>query len=82
MEAWRILATVLLAVPGLIGVLIVMATARDRTGRAGAVAVAGLVAFTALAVACVLTLTVLPVAVTWGLAGFVALGTAVLALAS
>lgn len=82
MEAWRILATVLLAVPGLVGVVIVMALARDRTGRPGTVAVAGLVSFTALAVACVLTLTVLPVPVTWGLAGGVALMVSVAALVS
>ncbi|WP_019809272.1 hypothetical protein [Saccharomonospora halophila] len=82
MEAWRILATVLLAVPGLVGVAIVMALARDRTGRPGTVTVAGLVSFTALAVACVLTLTVLPVPATWALAGGVALMVSVAALVS
>ncbi|EID54690.1 hypothetical protein [Saccharomonospora xinjiangensis] len=82
MEAWRILAAALLVVPGVIGILLVMAKARERTGESSAVAVTGLVALTALVVAAVLTLTVLPVVVTWVLSGAVALTVSVLALAS
>ncbi|NIJ10023.1 hypothetical protein FHU38_000367 [Saccharomonospora amisosensis] len=77
MEAWRILATILLGVPGILGVLLVIAKARERSGSAATAAVAGLVCATALAVGCVLTLTVLPAAVTWGVAATVAVGVAV-----
>ncbi|EHK86003.1 hypothetical protein ACWGRK_04725 [Saccharomonospora azurea] len=82
MEAWRILATALLGVSGLIGTLLVMARAREKTGRGTTVAVTGLVGLTALAVAAVLTLTTLPGPVTWALAGATALIVSVLALAS
>ena len=82
MEGWRIFATALLAVPGVIGVLLVMAKSRERTGRSTIVAVTGLVGVTALAVVCVLTLTVLPGAAAWTLAGVVAVTVSVLALAS
>lgn len=80
MEAWRILATILLGVPGALGVLLVMAKARERSGSAATGAVAGLVCATALGVCCVLTLTVLSAAVTWAIAGAVAVGVAVLLL--
>ncbi|WP_197321784.1 hypothetical protein [Saccharomonospora sp. NB11] len=82
MEGWRILATVLLGVPGVIGVLLAMAKAREKTGRGSTVAVTGLVGLTALAVTAVLTLTTLPGPVTWVLAGTVAVIVSVLALAS
>jgi hypothetical protein len=81
-EAWRIFATALLAVPGVIGVLLAMAGARERTGRSATVAITGLVGVTALAVACFLTLTVLPGTAAWTLAGVVAVTVSVLALAS
>ncbi|OQO92891.1 hypothetical protein B1813_12245 [Saccharomonospora piscinae] len=82
METWRILATGLMAVPGLIGVLLVMAKARERTGRASSVAVTGLVGVTALLVAGVLTLVALPPVAAWVLAGSVTVIVSVLAMAS
>ncbi|WP_199429964.1 hypothetical protein [Qaidamihabitans albus] len=82
METWRILATALLGFPGLLGVLMIMAKARDRTGRSSTVAVSGLVSATALAVLAVLVLTVLPAVPAWSLAAAVAVAVAVLVLAS
>ncbi|MBK1785062.1 hypothetical protein [Prauserella cavernicola] len=82
METWRIIAAILLAVVGMFGVLIIMAKVRDRSDSSPTVAVAGLVSFTTLAVLCVLALTVLPGAVTWGMAAVVAVIVSVLALAS
>ncbi|EHR63562.1 hypothetical protein [Saccharomonospora cyanea] len=82
MEAWRILATALLTVSGIIGILLAMARARERTGRGSTVAVTGLVGLTALTVAAVLTLTTLPAVGAWALSGAIALTVSVLALAS
>ncbi|GAA2988417.1 hypothetical protein [Actinokineospora diospyrosa] len=66
MESWRVIATALLGVAGLVLVLLAMAKVRDRTGRSGTVAIAGAVAFTLLVVLGVLTITVLPAGVVWG----------------
>ncbi|MEU6645077.1 hypothetical protein ABZ863_21285 [Saccharomonospora sp. NPDC046836] len=82
METWRIIATALLGIAGVPGMLIVMAKVRDRLDSSAAVAIAGLVGITTLAVLCVLTLTVLPAAVTWGLVAVIAVALAVLVLAS
>ncbi|OLT48422.1 hypothetical protein BJF85_13050 [Saccharomonospora sp. CUA-673] len=82
METWRIIASALLGIVGFIGVLIVMARVREKTGSGQAVGVTGLVGVTALALTCVLALTVLPAAVAWGLTGVVTVIVAVLALAS
>ncbi|GAA1200521.1 hypothetical protein [Prauserella alba] len=82
METWRIFAASLLGVAGVLAVLMIMARVRERTGRWQAVAVTGLVGVTALALTCVLTLTVLTPAVSWWLAGGIAVIVAVLALAS
>ncbi|RLK59917.1 hypothetical protein [Actinokineospora cianjurensis] len=66
MESWRIIATALLGVGGLVLVLLTMAKVRDRSGRSGTVAVSGAIAFTALVLLCVLTVTVLPPGIAWG----------------
>ncbi|MBM7771369.1 4-amino-4-deoxy-L-arabinose transferase-like glycosyltransferase [Actinokineospora baliensis] len=66
MESWRVIATALLGVAGLVLVLLTMAKVRDRTGRSGTVAISGAVSFTGLALLCVLTVTVLPAGVVWG----------------
>ncbi|MBB3050123.1 uncharacterized protein YggE [Prauserella isguenensis] len=82
METWRILAASLLGVAGVLAVLMIMARAREKTGRWQTVAVTGLVGVTALALTCILTLTVLSPAASWWLAGGVAVVVAVLAMAS
>ncbi|KID29412.1 hypothetical protein [Prauserella rugosa] len=82
METWRIFATALLGVSGLLTVLIVMARVREKTGRWQAVAVAALVGVTALLLTCVLMLTTLPADVSWWLAGGLTVFVAVLAFAS
>src|SRR5699024_8178656 len=79
-EAWRIVATALLGISGLLGILIVMAGVRERTGSSTTVAVSGLVSLTALLVCCVLTLTVFSGIVTWGLAGVTMVATGVLVI--
>jgi hypothetical protein len=81
-EIWRIVATGLLAVSGVLMALIVMAKVRDRTGRSGDVAIAGAVTFTALVVLGVLMLTVLPGVLTWVIVAVVGAAVSVMVLAS
>ncbi|HVK21341.1 MAG TPA: hypothetical protein VM677_08270 [Actinokineospora sp.] len=66
METWRMIATVLLAVGGVVLVLVTMAKVRERTGSGGSVAIAGAIATTILVLLCVLTLTVLAPGIAWG----------------
>ncbi|HEY7593670.1 MAG TPA: hypothetical protein VH969_10990 [Actinophytocola sp.] len=83
MEGWRVIATVLLAVAGFVIVLLTMAKTRDRAGAtSGTVALNGVIAFTALVVLCVLTLTVLPATAAWILVGLVGATVTVMLLAS
>lgn len=82
METWRIFAASLLGVAGVLAVLMIMARVREKTGQWQAVAVTGLVGATALALTCILTLTVLSSAASWWLAGGIAVIVAVLAMAS
>jgi hypothetical protein len=83
MEGWRVLATALLAVAGIVIVLLTMAKTRDRRdATSGTVALNGAISFTVLVVLCVLTLTVLPPAVAWILVGVVAAAVTVMLLAS
>jgi len=81
-EIWRIVATGLLAVFGVLLALIVMAKVRDRTGRSGDVAISGAVTFTALVVLGVLMLTVLPGVLTWVIVAVVGAAVSVMVLAS
>lgn len=80
METWRVLAVTLLGVSGILVILIIMARTRERTHSAASTAVAGLVSVTALGTGCVLTLTVLPAVLAWGLAGVTAIAGGVLVL--
>ncbi|RSN59352.1 hypothetical protein DMH01_25680 [Amycolatopsis sp. WAC 04182] len=82
METWRVVATVLLAAAGLPLVLVLMAKARDRTGRSSTVAITGAVAFVVLLLLGVVMLTVLPGVLTWTLLGLVAAALGVMMLAS
>ncbi|QRP46529.1 hypothetical protein [Amycolatopsis sp. FDAARGOS 1241] len=82
METWRIVATALLATAGLPLVLVVMAKVRDRANSSAQVAIGGAVTFTALVVVGVLTLTVLPGALTWILVAATAAAVGVMVLAS
>lgn len=81
-ETWRIVATALLATAGLPLVLVVMAKVRDRANSSAQVAIGGAVTFTALVVVGVLTLTVLPGALTWILVAATAAAVGVMVLAS
>ncbi|MEU0538194.1 hypothetical protein [Amycolatopsis tolypomycina] len=81
METWRVIATALLAAAGLPLVLVVMAKVRDRTRSSGQVVLGGVVTLTLLAVVGVLTLTVLPGAVSWALVAAVAAAVSVMLLA-
>lgn len=74
-------ATVLLAAAGLPLVLVLMAKARDRTGRSGTVAVTGAVALVVLLLLGVVMLTVLPGVLTWSLLGLVVAALGVMMLA-
>ncbi|GAA3025381.1 hypothetical protein [Actinokineospora globicatena] len=65
MESWRIIATALLGGGGVVLVLLTMAKVRDRSGRSSTVAISGAIAFTALLVLCVVTITVLPAGIAW-----------------
>ncbi|MBN6035164.1 hypothetical protein [Amycolatopsis sp. 195334CR] len=65
METWRIVAAVLLVLPGLVAVPVIMAKVRDRTQSSASVAVSGAVSVTALAVLTLLVLTVLPPIPSW-----------------
>jgi hypothetical protein len=68
MEAWRVIAGVLIGAGGILLVLQTMAYARERKGSTGGtVALAGLIAFVVLMLLCVLSLTVFPGLVVWGL---------------
>ncbi len=80
-ETWRVIATTLLAAAGLPLVLVVMAKVRDRTRSSGQVALGGVVTLTLLVVVGVLTLTVLPGAVSWALVAAVAAAVSVMLLA-
>ncbi|MGW3999565.1 hypothetical protein [Amycolatopsis sp. NPDC004772] len=82
METWRVIVTALLAVAGLPLVLVVMAKVRDRTQSSGQVALGGVITFTLLVVVGVLTLTVLPGALSWALVAAVAAAAGVMLLAS
>lgn len=75
------IATALLAAAGLPLVLVVMAKVRDRTRSSGQVVLGGVVTLTLLAVVGVLTLTVLPGAVSWALVAAVAAAVSVMLLA-
>jgi hypothetical protein len=77
MQVWRVLGAVVLGSGGLLAVLVAMAQARDsaigiRAGRqpktGGRVAAAAGTGLAVLAVALLLTLTVLPQSVVWALA--------------
>lgn len=73
----------LLALAGIVLVLLTMARTRDRRGATGGqVALNGAIAFTVLAVLCVLTLTVLAPTVTWVVVGVVVGIVGVMMLAS
>jgi hypothetical protein len=66
-ETWRIFATAVFAVFGVVLVLIVMAKARDHRNNSGTVATAGAVTLTILILVGVVMLTVLPAVLTWGI---------------
>ncbi|WP_132110005.1 hypothetical protein [Actinocrispum wychmicini] len=79
MEAWRVIAGVLIAAGGILLVLQTMAFTRERKGSTGGtVALAGLIAFVVLLLLCVLSLTVFPGIVVWGLVLILALTSIVL----
>lgn len=80
MEVWRIVATALLATAGMLLVPVVMAKVRDHTGSSGQVALSGVVTLTALLLAGVVMLTVLPAVVTWVIVGVVATAVSVMVL--
>lgn len=83
MEAWRLIATVLLAAAGIVLVLLTMAKTRDRPNATGGqVAVNGAISLTVLVVLCVLTLTVLAPVATWIVVGVVVVAVGVMLLAS
>ncbi|ONI78934.1 hypothetical protein ALI144C_29730 [Actinosynnema sp. ALI-1.44] len=83
METWRVIAGVLIAFGGLILVLLAMAQTRDRRGATNStVALAGVIAFTVVTLLCVLSLTVLPGAVVWGIVAAVGVVNTVLLLTS
>ncbi|WP_436493281.1 hypothetical protein [Actinokineospora sp. HUAS TT18] len=66
METWRMIATVLLFVGGVVLVLVTMAKVRERTGSGSTVAISGAIGATLLVLLCVLTLTVLAPGIAWG----------------
>jgi hypothetical protein len=82
-ETWRILATALLGLGGLVLVLFAMAQARDRRGATGGqVALTGAITFAVVFVLCVLTVTVLPSVVVWPLVVVVGIAVTVFVLVS
>jgi len=81
-EPWRIIATALLAVAGVLLVLVIMAKVRDHTSSSGQVLISGVVTFTALALLGVLMLTVLPALLTWGIVVVAVAAASVMLLAS
>jgi hypothetical protein len=79
MEAWRIVACAVIGASGILLVLQTMAFARDRKDSTnGTVALAGLVALVVLLVLGLLSLTVLPGLVVWGLVLIMVLANVVL----
>ncbi|ALG05798.1 hypothetical protein [Kibdelosporangium phytohabitans] len=83
METWRVIAGVLIGFGGLILVLLAMAQTRDRKGATNStVALAGAISFTVVTLLCVLSLTVLPGAVVWGIVAAVGVVNTVLLLTS
>lgn len=82
MQAWRIIPKALLAVAGVVLVLTVLAKVRERSDDSRTVATTGAVTFTVLALAAMLTLTVLPALATWILVAVVASAVVVMVLAS
>jgi hypothetical protein len=81
-EPWRIVATALLAVAGVLLVLVIMAKVRDNTSSSGQVLISGVVTFTALVLLGVLMLTVLPALLTWGIVIVAVAAVSVMLLAS
>jgi hypothetical protein len=82
-EAWRLIAAILLAAGGLVLVLLIMAKVRERTGATAAtVAIAGAISLTTLAVACLLVSTVLVGWLSWSLVVLVTVTVSVMLLAS
>ena len=68
MEIWRIIATSLLGIGGLIMTLVFMAQVRDRRGSTTQKVVrAGLISLAVFAVLCLLVATVLPDTIAWGI---------------
>ncbi|GAA1942762.1 hypothetical protein [Amycolatopsis minnesotensis] len=82
MQSWRVIATVVLAVAGVLLALAVMAKVRDHTQDSGQVAIGGAVTGTVLLILGVLMLTVLPGVVTWVLVAVVVAAVSVMLLAS
>lgn len=81
-ETWRIIATTLLAISGILAVMMVMADVRERRhGTGGQVATAGAISFAGLLVVGVLVLTVLPSWLAWGIVVVVSAGVGMLMLA-
>jgi hypothetical protein len=79
MEAWRVIAGVLIGAGGVLIVLQTMAYTRERKGSTGGtVALAGLIALVVLALLCVLSLTVFPGLVVWALVVILGLTSVVL----
>jgi hypothetical protein len=81
-EGWRVAATALLDVAGVLLMLVVMAKVRDRTGSSGQVAIWGAVTFTVLLLLSVVMLTVLPAFLSWGLVALAVAAVSVMLLAS
>lgn len=68
MDTWRIIATSLLGLGGIVMTLVFMAQARDRRGSThGDVIRVALISLAVFAVLCALTATVLPDTIVWGL---------------
>lgn len=83
MNAWRVLASALLAAGGLVLVLQTMAKVRERRGATGGtVALAGVITLTVFALLCLLVATVLPAWLSWTLVAVVGATVSVLMLAS
>lgn len=82
MEPWRIIATAVLAVSGIVLMLAVMAKVRDNTQNSGQVAISGAITLAMLLVLGVLMLTVLPATLTWALTAVVVVAVSVMLLAS
>ena len=81
-EGWRLIAGALLAMSGIVLMLLVMAKARERHGRAGDAAIAGAISFVILAILVLLVLLVLPAVVVWSVVVLVGGTVTVMMLAS